>query len=169
MFTTGFGRDVLAPAGAGRPGWVAAPVHFFAIHVAQHPVMFNSAAAAVQLTLGVGFLVRRTVRAAIVAWIGWSLAVWWFGEGLGGLAQRVTRRSPRPGRPAPRLRDRCVGRGALGRTSSGPRPTRTRRAPRHRGRAGRGPRSGSVPRRCRPYPLRTSRAPLPHSSACRRS
>jgi hypothetical protein len=86
MFTTAFSRDVLAPAGDGQPGWVAVPVHFFANQFAQHPVVFNGASAIAQLTLGFGFLLPRTVRPAIVASIGWSLAVWWVGEGFGGLA-----------------------------------------------------------------------------------
>lgn len=86
MFTSGFAHEILAPAGAGQPGWVAAPVHYFAAHFAQHPALFNSAAAAFQLALGAGFLLQRTVRIAVVGSIAWSVAIWWFGEGLNGLA-----------------------------------------------------------------------------------
>jgi hypothetical protein len=86
MFTTGFAHQILAPAADGQPGWVGGPVHLFANHIAQHPALFNSVAAAVQLALGAGFLLRRTVRPAIVASIIWAVTVWWFGEGLGGLA-----------------------------------------------------------------------------------
>lgn len=86
MFSTAFAHEILAPAGDGQPGWVAAPVRYFADYFALHPVLLNSSAAAFQLTLGVGFLFRRTVRIAICACIAWSVGIWWFGEGLGGLA-----------------------------------------------------------------------------------
>jgi hypothetical protein len=86
MFGAGFARDVLAPAGHGQPGWVAGPVAFFAAHISAHPVVFNTAFALGQLALGVGLLLPRTVRPAILASTAWSLSVWWLGEGLGGLA-----------------------------------------------------------------------------------
>lgn len=85
MFTTGFAHQILAPAGDGQPDWVAGPVRYFAELSAQHPALFNSGAAGFQLALGGAFLFRRSVRAAIIASIGWSIGIWWFGEGLGGL------------------------------------------------------------------------------------
>jgi len=39
-----------------------------------------------QLALGIGFLVPRLVRPAILASVAWAAGIWWFGEGLGGLA-----------------------------------------------------------------------------------
>jgi hypothetical protein len=42
--------------------------------------------AAIQLLLGVGLLVPRTARLALAASLPWALAVWFFGEGLSGLA-----------------------------------------------------------------------------------
>jgi len=86
MFTAGFPNEILAPSGDGQPQWVSGPVSFFADHIAQHPAPYDAAMAVAQLALGVGFLLRPTVRAAIVASVLWSLGVWWFGEGLGGLA-----------------------------------------------------------------------------------
>jgi hypothetical protein len=86
MFTSGFAHDTLASSAGGQPSWVAVPVTFFAAHIAGHPALFNAAFAAGQLALGAGLLVRRTVRPAIIASIGWALAVWYLGEGLGGLA-----------------------------------------------------------------------------------
>ena len=35
--------------------------------------------------LGLGIAYRPTVRLALVASVAWSLAVWWFGEDLGGV------------------------------------------------------------------------------------
>jgi hypothetical protein len=37
------------------------------------------------LLLGLGIALRPTVRLALAASVAWSLAVWWFGEGLGGV------------------------------------------------------------------------------------
>jgi plastocyanin len=86
MFGPGFAREILAPAGIGQPSWIAGPVAFASTHVAAHPVLANTAFALAQLGLGLGFLLPRTVRPAIVASVIWSLGVWWLGEGLGGLA-----------------------------------------------------------------------------------
>jgi copper(I)-binding protein len=86
MFGPGFAGDVLAPAGAGQPGWVASGVHWAAGLVGAHPAPWNTLFAVVQLALGVGLLVRPLVRVTLVASVGWALAVWYLGEGLGGLA-----------------------------------------------------------------------------------
>jgi hypothetical protein len=69
--------------GAGPPVWVSAPTDFFVRLIAGHPAPLNVGFALVQLALGVGFLVPRLVRPAIVAW---AAGTWWFAEGLGGLA-----------------------------------------------------------------------------------
>ena len=45
----------------------------------------NALFAAGQLLLGLGIAGRRTVRVALGASIVWSRAVWWLGEGLGGV------------------------------------------------------------------------------------
>jgi hypothetical protein len=42
--------------------------------------------AAAQLLLGVGLLVPRTARLALATSLPWALGVWYFGEGLSGLA-----------------------------------------------------------------------------------
>jgi hypothetical protein len=53
--------------------------------VAGHLALLNTVFAAIQLLLGLGIAYRPTVRMALAASIAWSLAVWWFGEGLGGV------------------------------------------------------------------------------------
>jgi hypothetical protein len=85
MFTTAFARQVLAPAGQDQPGWVAGPVDFFAHLIAAHPASLNTAFVLIQLALGIGFLVPRLVRSAILGSLAWSAALWWLSEGLGGL------------------------------------------------------------------------------------
>ena len=86
MFTSGFAREVLAPSGQQQPSWVAGPSAFVARFVSGHPVPLNAGFALVQLALGVGFLLPRFVRPAIVGAVAWSAGIWWLGEGLGGLA-----------------------------------------------------------------------------------
>ena len=85
MFTRSFADEVIAPSGDGQPWVVAAPVHLAATAVAAHPVVTNAAFALIQLLIGLGLLWRRSARAAIFATFAWSFAVWWVGEGLGGL------------------------------------------------------------------------------------
>jgi hypothetical protein len=53
---------------------------------AAHPFAWNLLFAAIQVLIGVGLVVPRTVRFALVASIAWALGVWWMGEGLSGLA-----------------------------------------------------------------------------------
>jgi hypothetical protein len=86
MFGRGFAEQVIAPAGEGQPGFVSSGVHWAADLVASHPAAWDTAFAAVQLAIGVGLLVPRAVRPALVASLAWSAGVWFFGEGLGGLA-----------------------------------------------------------------------------------
>jgi copper(I)-binding protein len=86
LFGPGFARDVIAPAADGQPGWVAAGVRWAASLVAAQPAVWNGAFAGIQIALGIGLLYRPLVRVALVASVGWSVAVWYFGEGLGGVA-----------------------------------------------------------------------------------
>jgi hypothetical protein len=86
MFTSRFASQVIAPTATGQPGWVSWPVHHGAQVIGSHPVPADVVFAGVQLALGVGFLVRRTVRTAAVASVLWAIGVWFLGEGLGGLA-----------------------------------------------------------------------------------
>jgi hypothetical protein len=86
MLGTGFARQVIDPVAAGQPAFVAGPVHWAANLIAAHPVAWDVPFAVVQLLIGAGLLFPRTVRPAIIASIPWSLAVWFFGEGLSGLA-----------------------------------------------------------------------------------
>ena len=86
MFTADFARQMLASAGAGQPAWVAGPIDVVARLVAQHPVPADAGFALIQFALGIGFLCPRLVRVAVVGSLFWSAGIWWFGEGLGGLA-----------------------------------------------------------------------------------
>ena len=84
MFTRGFGQALAATA-HGNPAVLADPIMWSARLTEQYPVAFNAAFATVQLLLAAGIAWRRTTRAALAASVAWSLAVWWLGEGFGGL------------------------------------------------------------------------------------
>jgi hypothetical protein len=86
MLGTGFADQIVRPTGDGQPEFVAVPVHWAAGVIAAHPVAWDVPFAAVQLLIGLGLLVPRTARVALAASIGWALGVWYFGEGLSGLA-----------------------------------------------------------------------------------
>jgi hypothetical protein len=86
MLGTGFASQVIAPNAAGQPHFVAAPIGWVAGAIAAHPVAWDVPFAACQLLIGLGLLVPRTARLALAASLPWSLGVWFFGEGLSGLA-----------------------------------------------------------------------------------
>jgi copper(I)-binding protein len=86
MFGPDFASQALASAGSGQPGWVSSGVTWAAHLVGAHPAPWNTLFAVVQLALGVGLLLRPFARLALAASVGWAVAVWYLGEGLGGLA-----------------------------------------------------------------------------------
>jgi hypothetical protein len=86
MFGRGFAREVIAPAGDGQPAFVESAVNWAADLVSANPVPWDVVFAGVQILIGVGILLPRTVKVALLASLVWSGGVWLFGEGLGGLA-----------------------------------------------------------------------------------
>ena len=84
MYSTMFG-DMIGDSATGNPGVIANPITWNAGLVAHHLVLLNTLFATIQLLLGLGIAYRPTVRVALAASIAWSLGVWWFGEGLGGV------------------------------------------------------------------------------------
>jgi hypothetical protein len=84
MYSNMFGQMIGGTA-AGNPAVVADPITWAATLIGNHLVLLNSVFATVQLLLGLGIAYRPTVRAGLAASIAWSLAVWWLGEGLGGV------------------------------------------------------------------------------------
>jgi hypothetical protein len=128
MYTKAFGQLLAATAG-GNPAVIARPITWDAALVEHHLVLLNTIFAAIQLLLGVGIAFRPTVRFALAVSIAWSLGVWWFGEGLGGVLNGgadLVNGAPgavilyallavllwpadRPGKPAPFIAARAVG------------------------------------------------------------
>ena len=85
MFSRRFATQVIAPAGAGQPGFISGPVGEMARIIVHQPAAADLGFGLLQLSLGVGILHARTVRWALRASVAWALAVWYLGEGLGGL------------------------------------------------------------------------------------
>ena len=97
MLSRAFADHILEPAAAESPGWVSGPVLYFAHLVGAHPVLFDVPFGIIQLAIGAGLLLRRTVRPALIATILWALVVWLLGEGLGGVLSPAA--SPFTGAP----------------------------------------------------------------------
>lgn len=96
MFGPFFVTQGIKLAAAGSPGLVASSVNWASQLMLQHVAVFNALFATLQLLIGCGMLLRPTVRLALAGSIAWALAVWWFGESLGGI---FTGASPLAGFP----------------------------------------------------------------------
>jgi len=84
MFSRGFSQ-MLAGTGPGNPAVIADPISWAAKIIAQNGTVTNAIFAAIQLLIALGIAWRPTLRLALGASIIWSVGVWWFGEGLGGV------------------------------------------------------------------------------------
>jgi hypothetical protein len=96
MFSPFFATQVILPAAAGNPVIIASSITWAGHAMLQHAALYNAIFAMIQLVIAVGILVRRTRKLALAASIAWAVAVWWFGEGLGGI---FTGASPLVGAP----------------------------------------------------------------------
>lgn len=84
MFTKDF-PQMLAGTADGNPGVVAHPITWSAGIVTHHLALTNVIFATIQVAIGLGIAYRPAVKPALAASVAWSLGVWWFGEGLGGV------------------------------------------------------------------------------------
>ncbi|MGH3263882.1 MAG: hypothetical protein ACRDNS_18035 [Trebonia sp.] len=84
MYTKAFSESLAATA-AGNPGIIARPIDWSATLVEHHIAVLNTIFATIQLLLALGIAFRPTARVALGASVAWSVAVWWLGEGLGGV------------------------------------------------------------------------------------
>ena len=96
MFSRQFITGTIDPVAAGNPWLVARPISWAAHLAAGHLALANAGFALIQLLIAAGLFYRRSVKFALGISIGWSLFVWWFGEGFGGL---LTGASPLTGLP----------------------------------------------------------------------
>ena len=87
MFTPGPNgfSGMLHGVASGNPGLVSRTVMWNASIVYHQPVLTNALFALIQFVIAFGIVYPRTLRPALVLSIAWSLGVWWFGEGAGGV------------------------------------------------------------------------------------
>lgn len=87
MFTPGSNgfSGMLRASAAGNPSWIAHTITWNASLNAHQPVLTNGIFSSVQFLIAFGIAWRPTCRAALALSVAWSLLVWWFGEGLGGV------------------------------------------------------------------------------------
>ena len=85
MFSRAFATQTLASSAMGSPAAVSGPVMAVSHLVQHYAVLSNLVFATIQLALAAGLLWRPAVKAALAGTVVWSLAVWWLGEGLGGV------------------------------------------------------------------------------------
>jgi hypothetical protein len=74
MFSRAFGTQMIAGMARGNPSGVARSITWTGLSIGHHAAPADAAFASVQVLLALG-----------IAWRPRALAVWWFGEGLGGL------------------------------------------------------------------------------------
>ena len=84
MFSKAF-PQMLAGRSAGNAAVIASPINWSATLITHHLVALNAIFATTQLAFGLGIAWRPTVKLALGASVTWALAVWWLGEGLGGV------------------------------------------------------------------------------------
>jgi hypothetical protein len=87
MFTPGSNgfSGMLAGMAPGNPGAIASSITWNAHVVDHHAIATDTAFALIQVAIGLGIAWRPTVKPALALSVAWSLGVWWFGEGLGGV------------------------------------------------------------------------------------
>src|ERR1700733_1696647 len=84
MFSRDFPK-MLAGSAQGNPAVVARPITWSAGIIGHHEVALNAIFAVIQLLLGLGIAWRPAIKVALAGSVAWWLAVWWLGEGFGGV------------------------------------------------------------------------------------
>jgi hypothetical protein len=87
MFTKGADgfSGMLNGTATGNPGWIAHTIRWNGSIVYHQPILTNALFAGIQFLIAFGLVYKRTLRPALALSIVWSIGVWWFGEGLGGV------------------------------------------------------------------------------------
>lgn len=87
MFTKDFFEGVLGMANMGLPSLLSRATYHVTLVLVAHPVVWNGVFTLIQLGIGLGLIWGRGrfVTAARLGSVGWGLAVWVFGEGIGAM------------------------------------------------------------------------------------
>lgn len=99
MYTHGIVSEVFGPAAEKQWSIVGGPMKALDNFYGHDLTLWNTLAAEIQCAIGLGLILgKKTVKPALVVSFGWAIAVWWFGEGFGGLTS-TTLPSPLTGAP----------------------------------------------------------------------
>jgi hypothetical protein len=107
MFGPDFANQVILPSAQGQPGLVSSVITHTAHLIALQPAATNAVFAGMQILIGVGLLIRQTVRPALALSFAWALGVWALGEGFGMLFTGMA--SPLTGAPGGALLYAAIG------------------------------------------------------------
>jgi hypothetical protein len=107
MFGPDFANQVILPSAQGQPDLFSSVITHVAHLIALQPALTNAVFAGVQILIGLGLLLRETVRPALALSIVWALGVWALGEGFGMLFTGMA--SPLTGAPGGALLYAAIG------------------------------------------------------------
>ncbi len=107
MFSREFIPETIEPMLSMQPAWLAHSIHWAGQLVGSNLTVWNTLFALVQCAIGLGILYRPTVKPALALSFGWTLLVWWFGEGFGMLFMNMG--SPLNGAPGAVLLYAVIG------------------------------------------------------------
>jgi hypothetical protein len=83
MFGRNFVPTFIDSSADGQPAFLSSFITHIGNFLAPNIAVWNTFFAIIQLLIGIGLLVRPTVRPALALSFAWVLGVWVFGEGLG--------------------------------------------------------------------------------------
>lgn len=86
MFTKNFAPMTIGEATDGAPFWLADPIDWAKRIVSAHPVGTMVLFALVEIVIGLAIAYRPTLKQGLIACLVWVPFLWFFAEGLGGLA-----------------------------------------------------------------------------------
>jgi len=97
MFGRDFVTQTLEPAAQGTPWIVEHPSMWAAHFMIHHITLYNSFFATIQLVIALAIFYRPTLKFGLGLSVVWSVAVWWLGEGIGGVTAGATALMGAPG------------------------------------------------------------------------
>jgi hypothetical protein len=90
MYTHGLVSEVFGPAAEKQWSIVGGPMKTIDAFYGRDLTLWNTLAAEIQCAIGLGLILsRKTVKPALLLSFLWAPAVWWFGEGFGGLTSNT--------------------------------------------------------------------------------
>lgn len=107
MLSTDFANNVILPTAQGQPGIVSGAITHVAHLISVQHALVDIAFASIQILIGVGLMMRPTVKPALCLSLVWALGVWSLGEGFGMLFTGMA--SPLTGAPGAALLYLAIG------------------------------------------------------------